>query len=62
MKNMMTNVIMFLKHIEISFLGQCKHKQNELQKILYELKRIQAEVKKTLVVHRQKVLRHKSGK
>ena len=62
MKNMITNVIMFFKHIEISFLGPSKLKQNEIQKIVYELKRIQAEVQKTLVVHRQKVLRKKSGK
>ena len=38
MKNMMTNMIMFFKHIEISFLGQSKLEQNELQNILYTLK------------------------
>ncbi|XP_038550420.1 uncharacterized protein LOC119891063, partial [Micropterus salmoides] len=60
MKNMLTNVIMFFKHIENSFLTQSKLKQNEINKILYELKRIQAEIQRTLVVHRQKVLRRKT--
>lgn len=58
----MTNVIMFFTHIENSFLDKSKLKQKECKKILYELKRIQAEDQRTLVVHQQKGLRRKTGK
>ncbi|XP_038550742.1 uncharacterized protein LOC119884412 [Micropterus salmoides] len=60
MKNMLTNVTMFFKHIEKSFLSKGKLKQNELKTILHELKRIQAEIQRLRVHSRQKRLCRKT--
>ncbi|KAA8577826.1 hypothetical protein FQN60_018724 [Etheostoma spectabile] len=59
---MLNNVILFFKHVESSFLKQSKlkKKKKDFLTLHYELKRIVSDVQKKLVVHRQKVLRHKT--
>ncbi|KAA8578271.1 hypothetical protein FQN60_010573 [Etheostoma spectabile] len=57
---MLNNVILFFKHVESSFLKQSKLKKKDFLTLHYELKRIVSDVQKNLVVHRQKVLRHKT--
>ncbi|CAL9694046.1 unnamed protein product [Knipowitschia caucasica] len=58
MKNMITNVIMFLRHVSKRFPRQTRLRPAEASNIEYELQRIQREV----LVHRQKVLKKQSGK
>ncbi|XP_078019778.1 uncharacterized protein LOC144459464 [Epinephelus lanceolatus] len=59
-KNMLTNVVMFLRHTENSFEKASKLKKKDFATLQYEIKRIMADVQKKMVVHRQKVLRHKT--
>ncbi|XP_049456923.1 uncharacterized protein LOC125903812, partial [Epinephelus fuscoguttatus] len=59
-QNMMTNVVMFLRHTESSFEKASKLKKKDFATLQYEIKRIMADVQKKMVVHRQKVLRHKT--
>lgn len=57
----MTNITMFIRHVKCSFLVVSKVKSTEFDKILYELKMLQANVHKHVVVHRQKVVKKKTG-
>lgn len=61
-KNMLNNVWQFLKHVNTSFLRESKLRDKDFTKLFYELKRIQSEVTRKVVVHRQGVLRRKTGK
>lgn len=57
----MTNITLFIKHVQCSFQAVSKVKSTELDKIVYELKMLQKNVHKHVVVHRQKVVKKKTG-
>ncbi|XP_026168354.1 uncharacterized protein LOC113133723 [Mastacembelus armatus] len=59
-KIMVSNVIMFFKHVENSFQVVSQLEQKELRDIQDLMKRIQAEVQKQVVVYQPKVLRQKT--
>ncbi|KAM3619424.1 uncharacterized protein V6R79_007896 [Siganus canaliculatus] len=59
-KNMMNNVILFIKHVECNFRSASKLKVADFQKLQYEMKTLQSELHKHVVVHRQKVLKKKT--
>lgn len=58
---MMTNITMFIKHVKYSSQGVTKVTSTEFDRILYEVKMLQANVHKHVVVHRQKVTKKKTG-
>uniref|UniRef100_A0AAV2LDJ9 Uncharacterized protein n=1 Tax=Knipowitschia caucasica TaxID=637954 RepID=A0AAV2LDJ9_KNICA len=60
-KNMITNVIMFLRHVSKRFPRQTRLRPAEASNIEYELQRIQRDIAREVLVHRQKVLKKKSG-
>ncbi|KAM3619670.1 uncharacterized protein V6R79_011633 [Siganus canaliculatus] len=59
-KNMMNNVILFIKHVECNFRSASKLKVADFQKLQYVMKTLQSELHKHVVVHRQKVLKKKT--
>ncbi|KAM3585381.1 uncharacterized protein V6R79_016410 [Siganus canaliculatus] len=59
-KNMMNNVILFIKHVECNFRSASKLKVADFQKLQYEMMTLQSELHKHVVVHRQKVLKKKT--
>lgn len=61
-KNMLLSVFGFVKHVGNSFMKESRLKARCIEKLQYELKRVMAEVTKKVVIHRQHVLRQKSGK
>lgn len=61
-RNMLKNVVMFLRHTENTFHKASKLREKDFRGLHYELKRIVADVQKKVVVHQQKVLRRKTGK
>uniref|UniRef100_A0AAV2JUB8 Uncharacterized protein n=1 Tax=Knipowitschia caucasica TaxID=637954 RepID=A0AAV2JUB8_KNICA len=60
-KNMMTNIIMFLRHVGKRFPRKTGLRPAEAQNIEYELQRIQRDIQREVLVHRQKILRKKSA-
>uniref|UniRef100_A0AAV2JPX7 Uncharacterized protein n=1 Tax=Knipowitschia caucasica TaxID=637954 RepID=A0AAV2JPX7_KNICA len=60
-KNMMTNVIMFLRHVGKRFPRKTCLRPAEAKNIEYELQRIQRDIQREVLVHRQKILRKKSA-
>uniref|UniRef100_A0AAV2JRN4 Uncharacterized protein n=1 Tax=Knipowitschia caucasica TaxID=637954 RepID=A0AAV2JRN4_KNICA len=60
-KNMITNVIMFLRHVSKRFPRQTRLRPAEASNIEYELQRIQRDIQREVLVHRQKVLKKKSA-
>nr|XP_046238930.1 uncharacterized protein LOC124055955 [Scatophagus argus] len=58
--NMLKNVVVFLKHTENAFHTASKLRDKDFRALQYELKRIVADIRKKVVVHQQKVLRHKT--
>ena len=60
-KNMLLNVVHFFRHVEHAFLEESLLTSTDVQKILYELKRMQSDVGAKLVSHLQQVMRHKTG-
>ncbi|KAE8277833.1 hypothetical protein D5F01_LYC24132 [Larimichthys crocea] len=59
-RNMLTNITQFIKHVKCSFQTASKVKSTDLDKIIYELKTLQGNVHKHVVVHRQKVVKKKT--
>ncbi|KAI3356667.1 hypothetical protein L3Q82_003302 [Scortum barcoo] len=59
-RNMMTNTILFIKHMQCSFQAVGKLRVSDFNKLLYELKMLQSNVHKHVVIHRQKVKKKKS--
>ncbi|KAK5605275.1 hypothetical protein CRENBAI_017077 [Crenichthys baileyi] len=51
-KNMLCSVVLFLKHVELSFQKDSKLSQKQLSKILYEIKRLQSHVMKKVDEHK----------
>ncbi|KAI3357061.1 hypothetical protein L3Q82_015444, partial [Scortum barcoo] len=60
-RNMMTNTILFIKHMQCSFQAVSKLRVSDFNKLLYELKMLQSNVHKHVVVHWQKVKKKKSA-
>lgn len=60
-RNMMTNVTLFIRHMKCSFQAVSKVRSPDFNKLLYELKMLQMNVHKHVVVHRQKVMKKKTG-
>lgn len=61
-KNMLNSVTLFVKHIKNSFLSVSKIRSKDINKLVYEIKRLTSDVQRKVLVHRQKVLRKKTGK
>ncbi|XP_060936784.1 uncharacterized protein LOC133013759 [Limanda limanda] len=59
-RNMMTNVTLFIRHMKCSFQAVSKVRSSDFDKLLYELKMLQMNVHKHVVVHRQKVMKKKT--
>ncbi|KAM7412330.1 hypothetical protein PAMA_022012 [Pampus argenteus] len=59
-RNMLINITLFIKPVKCSFQAVSKLKSTELDKIIYELKTLQSNVHKHVVVHQQKVLKKKT--
>ncbi|TKS64996.1 hypothetical protein D9C73_027526 [Collichthys lucidus] len=59
-RNMLTNITLFIKHVKCSFQAASKVKSTDLDKIIYEIKTLQGNVHKHVVVHRQKVVKKKT--
>ncbi|XP_041667506.1 uncharacterized protein LOC121525531 isoform X2 [Cheilinus undulatus] len=59
-KNMLHNVASFFNHVENCFMSQSRLKHKDLVAMRYELKSLQSDVQRQVVVHRQKVLKKKS--
>ncbi|TKS65001.1 hypothetical protein D9C73_027531 [Collichthys lucidus] len=57
---MLTNITLFIKHVKCSFQAASKVKSTDLDKIIYEIKTLQGNVHKHVVVHRQKVVKKKT--
>uniref|UniRef100_A0AAV2JPQ8 C2H2-type domain-containing protein n=1 Tax=Knipowitschia caucasica TaxID=637954 RepID=A0AAV2JPQ8_KNICA len=60
-KNMMTNIIMFLRDVGKRFPRKTRLRPAEAKNIEYELQRIQRDIQREVLVHRQKVLKKKSA-
>lgn len=60
-KNMVINVVSFYKHVEHAFLKLSKLKTEDFGRVLYELKRLQAEIRRDVVVRQQRVKQKKTG-
>uniref|UniRef100_A0AAV2M9Q2 Uncharacterized protein n=1 Tax=Knipowitschia caucasica TaxID=637954 RepID=A0AAV2M9Q2_KNICA len=60
-KNMITNVIMFLRHVSKRFPRQTRLRPAEASNLEYELQRIQRDIAREVLVHKQKVLKKKSA-
>nr|XP_046245078.1 uncharacterized protein LOC124059268 [Scatophagus argus] len=58
--NMLFNVTRFLTHVENKFQSVSKLRTKDLVNMIYEIKRVQKEVRRDVVVHRQKVKRCKT--
>uniref|UniRef100_A0AAV2M2N2 Uncharacterized protein n=1 Tax=Knipowitschia caucasica TaxID=637954 RepID=A0AAV2M2N2_KNICA len=56
-KNMITNIIMFLRHVGKRFPRKTRLRPAEATNIEYELQRIQRDIQREVLVHRQKVLK-----
>ncbi|KAI3363993.1 hypothetical protein L3Q82_001604 [Scortum barcoo] len=59
-KNMMINVTQLYKHIDHSFQQCSRLTGADINRVVYEVKRLKAEVYRDVVVHHQKVRRRKS--
>lgn len=59
---MLNSVTLFVKHIQNSFLSISKIRSKDAEKLVYELKRLTSDIQRNVLVHRQKVLRKKTGK
>uniref|UniRef100_A0AAV2L2K2 Uncharacterized protein n=1 Tax=Knipowitschia caucasica TaxID=637954 RepID=A0AAV2L2K2_KNICA len=60
-KNMLTNVIMFLRQVGKRFPRKTRLRPAEATNIEYKLQRIQRDIQREVLIHRQKVLKKKSA-
>lgn len=60
-RNMLNNAVGFIRHIQCSFASESKLRSADFPKLLYEFKLLMANVHKSVVVHRQKVTKKKTG-
>ena len=60
-KYMVINVVNFFKHVEHAFLKQSKLKREDIGRVLYELKRLQSEIHRDVVIRQQNVKLTKTG-
>ena len=58
---MLINVVNLFRHVEHAFLKESKMKKEDIGRVLYELKRLQSEIHRDVVIRQQKVKLNKTG-
>ncbi|XP_041828812.1 uncharacterized protein LOC121631806 [Melanotaenia boesemani] len=59
-RNMMINATLLYRHVEHSFLKKSRLKSSDISRIMYELKKIRADVNRDVLLRRQKVRKEKT--
>lgn len=60
-RNMMLNVVSLYKHVRNVFLEESRLKVEDIDRVLYELTRLQAENRRDVVIQQQRVKRQKTS-
>ncbi|KAE8283666.1 hypothetical protein D5F01_LYC19069 [Larimichthys crocea] len=60
-RNMALNIISLYKHVKNVFLEESRLKVEDIDRVLYELTRLQAEIRRDVVVQQQRVKRQKTN-
>lgn len=60
-RNMMLNVVSLYNHVKNVFLEESRLKVEDIDRVLYELTRLQAEIRRDVVIQQQRVKRQKTS-
>lgn len=60
-RNMMLNVVSLYKHVKNVFLEESRLKVEDIDRVLYELTKLQAENRRDVVIQQQRVKRQKTS-
>lgn len=60
-RNMTLNIVSLYKHVKNVFLEESRLKVEDFDRVLYELTRLQAEIRRDVVVRQQRVKRQKTS-
>ncbi|KAM7401468.1 hypothetical protein PAMA_005597 [Pampus argenteus] len=60
-RNMAINIVSLYKHVKNVFLEESRLKVEDIDRVLYELTRLQAEIRRDVVVRQQRVKRQKTN-
>lgn len=60
-RNMMINVVSLYNHVRNVFLEESRLKVEDIERVLYELTRLQAEIRRDVVIRQQRVKRQKTS-
>ncbi|KAM8749867.1 uncharacterized protein AB9X84_014519 [Acanthopagrus schlegelii] len=60
-RNMMLNVVSLYNHVKNVFLEESRLKVEDIDRVLYELTRLQAEIRRDVVIQQQRVKRQKTN-
>lgn len=60
-RNMMLNVVSLYNHVKNVFLEESRLKVEDIDRVLYELTRLQVEIRRDVVIQQQRVKRQKTS-